>query len=213
MKLNAQKHNANVHHFAQEVLWRKAYDCTCLNKYSGASDIECTHCFGMGHIWDKPIKSAIGVLPQKAQKEWAQFGMYESGDILVSIPSDVSVYGIGEFDRITLTHATHPFSLTLVKGESESISGLATEFCRVFWIDQNDDIIDSVLPSCDEDGLVWSGDENDPPAGVRYSITGRRNPEYFSIPEIPYDRPHHMGEPLPRKVVLRRYDLFERGMK
>ncbi len=47
-----------------------------------------------------------------------------------------------------------------------------------------------------------------PPPGATVSISGRRHPEYFCYLTLALDRPHHSGEPLPRRVLLRRYDLF-----
>ena len=33
-------------------------------------------------------------------------------------------------------------------------------------------------------------------------------PEYYCFQEIPIDRPEHSGAALPRRVALRRFDLF-----
>ena len=43
-----------------------------------------------------------------------------------------------------------------------------------------------------------------------YSMTGRRLPEYICYHDFPQDRAHHSGARLPRKVVLRKFDLLGR---
>jgi len=39
-------------------------------------------------------------------------------------------------------------------------------------------------------------------------LTGRRRQEYFVYAEMPFDRPIHYGLTLPRRVVIRRFDLY-----
>jgi hypothetical protein len=57
--------------------------------------------------------------------------------------------------------------------------------------------------------LTWGADV--PPDGAQIALTGRKRPEYFCLQEFPQDRAHHHGRDLPRRVVLRRFDLFGRG--
>ncbi|MCK7579808.1 MAG: hypothetical protein MZV65_31715 [Chromatiales bacterium] len=47
---------------------------------------------------------------------------------------------------------------------------------------------------------------------MTYTLAGRAYPEYFCYGDFPQDRAHHHGEPLPRKVVLRKFDLFGRTL-
>jgi hypothetical protein len=80
---------------------------------------------------------------------------------------------------------------------------------RVFWIGSGDVLVEGNIPAIGADGtLTWA--DGAPPPNTTYSITGRRRPEFFCFNEIPADRPLHFGEPLPRRVVLRRFDLFGR---
>ena len=55
--------------------------------------------------------------------------------------------------------------------------------------------------------LSWSVGAS---VGSQYSISGTRYSEYFVWDELPGDRKHHYGARLPRKLVLRRFDLFGR---
>jgi WD40 repeat protein len=66
-------------------------------------------------------------------------------------------------------------------------------------------------------GLVASVAENGaitwavaPPIGAQFSMIGRAHPEFFLFKDLPQDRAHHGGATLPRRVVLRRWDLFGR---
>jgi hypothetical protein len=60
------------------------------------------------------------------------------------------------------------------------------------------------------DSLTWSEEGGCPPAGVQFSVTGRRQQEYYIFRDLPQDRAHHGGAALPRRVVARRFDLFGR---
>ncbi|MBE0437615.1 MAG: hypothetical protein IBX56_17655, partial [Methylomicrobium sp.] len=82
---------------------------------------------------------------------------------------------------------------------------------RVFWRAPDKTIIEGRPPSVDEDGVLTWGSLR-PPAQATYSITGRRVPEYFVYIDLPLDRPMHHGEPLPRRIVCRRFDLYGRGL-
>ena len=81
---------------------------------------------------------------------------------------------------------------------------------RVFWIDAvTKALVEGPLPSLGADGRpVWGADA--PPPGVTYSITGQRLPEYYCLVEMPSSRNEHSGASLPRRVVLRRFDLLGR---
>jgi hypothetical protein len=81
---------------------------------------------------------------------------------------------------------------------------------RITWLDEEGDLVDGTLPRSWANGvLTWPPlAAKTPPAGVTVAITGRRHPEYFCWLTLTLDRPHHSGAPLPRRVVLRRFDLF-----
>lgn len=67
-----------------------------------------------------------------------------------------------------------------------------------------------LFPSIREDGeLVWR-DGGGPRAGQGYVVQGRRHPEYTLLQDLPQDRAHSGGLPLPRRCVLRLFDMTGR---
>jgi hypothetical protein len=66
------------------------------------------------------------------------------------------------------------------------------------------------FPSVRADGtLVWAN-EAGPQRGEGYVVEGRCRPEYFFFTELPSDRAHSGGMPLPRRCVLRLFDMAGR---
>jgi hypothetical protein len=94
----------------------------------------------------------------------------------------------------------------LVYGVNDTLKFTPTQIDSVIWIDGSDAIITGTVPTIVNGALVWSG--TIPPVKTSYTITGRRAPEYYCYQDLPLDRPHEFGEPLPRRVVLRRFDLM-----
>jgi hypothetical protein len=71
--------------------------------------------------------------------------------------------------------------------------------------------VEGVLPTIDDSGRPGWGDQEDaPPPGVTYSLTGTKFAEYFVWGELPSDRNMHSGVRLPKRVVARAFDLFSR---
>lgn len=130
------------------------------------------------------------------------------GDMMLVLPSDQPIYAMGEFDRVTMANGTEPFSIHLRRGQNDvlplrfepiSITGVS-------WI-ANGDIVSGSPPAGFAGGaLTWSSGA--PPEGSVYVLTGRRYPEYFCYLTLPHDRPQHQGAALPRRIVLRRFDLL-----
>lgn len=211
MQLSPAAFNAHLRHMGQQVAWRKAFACPCKSINSGASDPQCLHCAGHGQLWNKSVDSVVGVAGSKTQKEWAQFGNYESGDSVISIGEDSPLYLMGQFDRVTLLNATENFSLTLVHGApSERLIGKIKQVTPVFWLGAEKQLLAGGAPLVDADGrLSWPTGE--PPAGTQYTISGERNIEYFCFGMYPSNRNEHQGARLPKRVVLRKFDLWGRG--
>jgi len=198
--------NAFLNNIGQDVMWRRARACPCVNPNSGQAAFTCPHCDGKGRIWMAEVAARTGVAGGSVQKQWVNFGMYAEGDIVVSVPSDSPMYAIGPFDRVLFLNRTEPFSQNIVKGVNEVIRFAVVELETVLYID-GDNVVDAPLPLIMSDGtLDWSGVEL--PDGVTFSITGRRRAEYYAFPSTAWDRPHHAGAALPRKVVLRRFDMY-----
>lgn len=236
MRLSAQRFNAAARAPSQSVLWRQSNSCPCRDPFSGAARQGCLQCAGKGVLW-QPAQPAWAVLAgMKVAKEWAAFGLWESGDVVVSIPSDSPLYDAGPNDRVLLLNSTEPFDSILAHTGSETLPGQLVSVERVFWLDANQNIIQGALPTQNADGtLSWAsgGDQTGlatetgevieteggqalggtygaPPLETQYTICGRRNPEYFVFKDLPQDRAHFGGAKLPRRVSLRRFDLFGR---
>lgn len=208
MQLNPHRFNAHLQKLGQDMLWRKAYACPCRNRQSGAARTNCPQCSGKGQIWAIAKSASAGVAGQKVQQQWAQFGTYESGDVVLTIPENSPVYELGRYDRVTLLNNTNPFSETVQRGE-DRIYRRIKAIERVFWLDSESQVVEGSIPAVDDSGaLTWGG--GSPPPGSQYSISGTAFTEYFCWGDFTTDRAMHHGARLPRKVVLRLFDLFGR---
>jgi hypothetical protein len=212
MRLNPAAFNSWLSNIGQRYEWRKSYACPCISPHSGASKPGCPQCGGRGRIWVGAVAGVAGMAGSKTQREWAQFGLWENGDVVVTIGSDTPLYGMGQFDRVTALDNTDVFSNTLVRGQGDKLYGPVLSVERVFWLNDVGAIVDGGIPDVAADGtLTWS--DNDPPAGATYTITGTRMAEYFCWGQYPSDRNMHSGAQLPRRVVLRKFDLYGRQGK
>jgi hypothetical protein len=115
---------------------------------------------------------------------------------------------MGQFDIVRLIEATQPFSVILERGVLDDIQFTPDSIDRVFWI-SGATIVDSTARAIVNSQIDWGVDPQ-PAAGTKYTVTGRWNPDYFVFQELPTERAHHGGLPLPRRVVVRRFDLFGR---
>lgn len=213
LSLNPAAFNAHLAHIGQKMTWSKSYRCPCVNPHSGAATPNCPQCGGKGWIWDKPITCVAGVSSQDLQLKWAEFGMWQDGDTVITIPENTPMYEAGQFDRVLMLNNVSNFSLPLVRGgANEKLFNVPVKkITRVFWIGKDGGIVDGGIPKVDKDGsLSWANRE--PPAGTQYSVSGVQYNEYFCWGPFPHDRNQHQGARLPRRMVLRRFDLFSRDM-
>lgn len=196
----------------QSFTWRKAYRCPCVNPNSGAAKPGCPICHGKAWTWVAAVPGPAGMSGQQTQLRWAQMGMWQDGDAVVTIPESSPLYEMGQFDRVIMLNSTDYFSLPLVHGvPNEVLREPIEKITRVFWLDPTGTtIIEGGIPTVNADGtLTWA--TSAPPAGVTYSITGTRYSEYYCWGPYPSDRNEHFGARLPKRVVLRRFDLFGRA--
>jgi hypothetical protein len=208
MHLNPLAFNAFLNGLGQTFAWRRAYACPCLNPSSGAAKPDCPLCAGKGQTWGEAVEGISGIAGQSIQLKWAKFGLFEPGDVVLTIPSDSALYAMGQFDRVVMLDSSVPFSTKFVRGKGDVLRYPNVQVDRVFWLD-GADTVEGGIPTVDDDGtLTWT--DGEPPVGTVYSLTGRRRPEYFVWGNYPQDRAHHGGSALPRKVVLRAFDLFGR---
>jgi hypothetical protein len=164
---------------------------------------------GVGVIWDGPVDAMVALAGQKVQRGWAQFGFYEQGDVVLTLQSDSPAYDMGERDRVVFVQSSMPFSVVRTNTGAQKLEFPVATIESVLWLDGAGVRVDGALPAVAADGtLTWASGA--PPADTQYSITGRKRPEYFCWGDFPQDRAHHGGLPLPRRVVLRRFDLFGR---
>jgi hypothetical protein len=209
MEFSVEWFNDHLATMGQDFLWRKASMCPCVNPHSGAAKPNCPICSGKGRSWANPVSVKAGMASERVLRQWAQFGRYEAGDAILSVPESSLLYDAGQFDRITMLNATDPFSLVLVRGQNDKINFPVNSIGRVYWIINNSAVVEGGIPTVDNNGqLSWAAGA--PPVGTQYSISGTRYSEYFVWDEMPGDRKHHYGARLPRKLVARRFDLFGR---
>ncbi len=214
MRLDPSNFNRFLNGLGQQVLWREAIDCPCRNPHSGAADQACALCHGVGQAWSEYVEGVVALSGQKQQREWAAFGLWESGDLVVTIPSDSPLYILGEFDRVTFINSSEPFSLTQVREKSGPLPFLvrSLERCVVRGTDDQEHpvLVELAVPTLDEHNQPTWGAGQGPDPLQTYSLAGRKYPEYFVYGNFPQDRAHHQGLDLPRKIILRRFDLFGR---
>jgi hypothetical protein len=211
MRLNPAAFNGFLGgNIGQSFKWRKAYRCPCVNPHSGAATQGCPQCSGKSWLWVAAVDGSAGMSGQQVQLKWAQMGMWQDGDAVVTIHESSPLFEMGQFDRVTMMNSTDYFSLQLVHGDpKEKLHEPIEKITRVFWLDTNKAIVEGGLPIVNADGtLTWAAGA--PPAGMPYSITGTRYSEYFCFGPFTSDRGDHFGARLPKRVVLRRFDLFGR---
>lgn len=211
MHLNPAAFNAWLGgNIGQSFKWRKAYRCPCANPHSGAATPGCPQCAGKAYLWVPSVDGTAGMSGQNIQLKWAQFGQWQEGDAVVTIPENSALFEMGQFDRVTMMNSTDYFSMPLIHGDAkEKLYEPIEKITRVFWLDVNKAIVEGGIPVVNADGtLTWASGA--PPVGTTYSITGTKYSEYFCFSGYPSDRNEHFGARLPKRVVLRRFDLFGR---
>lgn len=162
-------------------------------------------------MWAAPVETVLATHQEQPQIRMGAPGAYMDGDLIATIPNTSPVWGAGLYDRITLRDATEAFSVYLIRGHvSERLLFEVVEVHEVFWKNATTQaLVPGGIPTINENGVpVFT--EKAPPAGTTYSITGTRRPEYFVARDLPSSRGMHSGEALPKRLQLRRWDLFGR---
>jgi hypothetical protein len=211
MQFNPGAFNELLGNLGEYFNWRRASACPCLNPASLSPKANCPKCFGKGYLWGPGTRALAGVASSNVQQQWAKFGRWEQGDMVLSIPEDSPLYEIGMFDRVLCETSTDNFTLAMIRGApSERMHGAVKEFTRVFWFDNNENIVEGGLPTVDVNGrLTWA--DGAPPGGKAYTIEGVKYQEYYCFGPFSNDRNKHAGMRLPRRMVLRKFDLLGRG--
>ena len=162
----------------------------------------------------------IGVTSVLVAKQFAQFGEWDKGDMIATIPArDVhgallDVYQIGEFDRMTLADSVVRRSFLGVRGERDrfperTIRAVTDAFGLQGGVQVPlEDGIDFRVTG---NTVEWLSDTL--AAGDGYSLRYVVSPEYFVWTTLEQPRAHDLGKALPKKVVLRLFDLFGRDKR
>ncbi len=208
MQLDPNAFNGLLNFVGQNFAWRKSYVCPCVNPATNSPKPDCPHCHGKGFLWTTAVTGIAGVPSQKVQREFAKFGQWESGDMMLTVGSDSPLYAMGERDRVMQLNGDDPFSINLRHGFNDRLPWTAKKIDRVFWI-AGAALVEGGIPAQQPDGrlLFTTGA---PPSGAAYSVTGKKYSEFFVFQDFPADRGHHFGAKLPLRVQLRRFDLFGR---
>ncbi len=214
MYLSPRRFDRFLGKIGQQLGWRRSYACACVNPDSGAPDPKHQLCNGKGRLWDPLIETVAGVAHQAVDMENGAPGMFESGDMLMSIPENSVMYdNIGQYDRVLMLNSTTVFSQPLKRGSpSERLLFSVARFERVFTLDPTTrQPVDYPMPVVDALGnLSWPNGDG-PLPGAIYSITGSKYDEYFVFLSTPSDRGEHSGARLPKRAPLRLFDLFGRS--
>lgn len=212
MMLDPAAFNSFLPMMGQRTSWRRGYACPCVDIYTGQPIQACPDCAGRGRVWDVAVDSGrVGIVGRDLMKKWAEMGGYAAGDVLLSIQGSSPLYAIGPFDRVTLKDRSEPFSDAIVHAVNSRLRWPVLSIDRVMWKDAAGANVIGPLPVIAADGLSLSWAAGGPPMDATISITGRRAQEFYVYQEQPFDRPLHGGAKLPRRIVLRRFELFGTG--
>jgi len=213
MRLNPAVFNRHLAGMGQQVRWRKAYACACVNPATGNPDPKHSLCLGKGRLWDTGLQTVVGIVRQDTMAEWVQSGLYESGDMVLSVGSDSPMWAdAGQYDRLVLLNSDDVFSQPLVRGApTERLVFIPVSIDRVFWLSPDkQSTIEGGIPVWDANGNLTWPNGGAPPLGATYSVTGKKQTEYFIWGRFPSDRNEHSGAPLPKRLIARKWDLYGR---
>lgn len=212
MRFNPGAFDAFLANIGQRVAWRRAYSCACVNPDSGAPDPKHLLCHGKGRLWVAPVETVVGVTRQNVTAEMVASGMYESGDMTVTIPQNSAMWDAGQFDRILLLNSTDVFSKPMKRGApNERLLFTVESIMRAFVLDPNTRVdVDIPLPVVDANGNISWPNGDGPAPGAQYSLTGIKYDEYYVWQNYPSDRNEHSGMRLPKRLQARKWDLFGR---
>ncbi len=196
----------------QEVIWRQSFSCACLNPDTGSPNPKHALCGGKGRLWAEGKKTTIGIAKQDVDDKLVELGHFEAGDMIAVIPANSPAWAAGEWDRIQMLNGTDVFSQPMKRGSpTEKFIVKVKSVSRVFWLDNAGQIVEGGIPVVAADGtLSWPGGVGEPPPGAQYSISGEKYTEYYIYGHFPSDRNQHKGMKLPKRCILRKFDVFNR---
>lgn len=213
MQLQPGAFNRLLGNMGQRVLWRPSTLCPCRSPFSGAAEQGCPVCSGRGVFWQRGQESVVGVTSMQVARQWAAFGQWQSGDVVLSVPEASPAYAAAESDQFIMLNSETPYSSTFTRGaEDERLPAYMVRLNRVVTIEDERPMTKAlpILPPVATGGApIWPA-SGGPAVGQQYSISGVRRPIYFLLTQLPQDRAHHGGLRLPRRIAARLFDLFGR---
>ena len=214
MRFSPTRFNRHLANIGQQVMWRRSYGCACVNPTSGAPDPKHALCGGKGRIWADPVPSVCGVSRQVVTPEMAAAGIFDSGDLTLTVPANSAMWNdCGRFDRVTLLNSTDVFSQPFTRGAVTEKIFLFTPASieRCFWLHPvTRGIVEGGLPVVAPNGTLSWPNGGEPPLGTTYSLTGTRFDEYYVYDQLPSDRNEHSGAPMPKRIQMRKWDMYGR---
>jgi hypothetical protein len=191
----------------QKLGWRKAFSCPCVSANSGAAAPACSICAGKGTYWQAEIVGTCGLSNQSQGKSFAQFGEWQPGDALLTIPETAPFYLAGQYDRFRALGSIERFSTALTPGLNDKLLGTIVAIDSVQWV-VNNALVQGAIPTVNADGSLTFA-TGAPPANTSYVVNGTKSVEFFAYLALPASR--NVGvSGLPRKLPIRRFDLFGR---
>ena len=162
----------------------------------------------------------IGVSGVTFTKQFAQFGEWDRRDMIATVPArDASgalleIYGIGDFDRVTLVDSVVRQSFVGQRGQADTVPERTIRAVTDAFGLHNG----AKVPL--EDGTDFRVTGNTVEwlssalaVGEGYTLRYVASPEYFVWTSIEQPRAHDLGKALPKRVVLRSFDLFGRDKR
>jgi hypothetical protein len=184
-----------------------------------------------GYLYEPVVRATLLVTGLNFTSQYAQFGVVEVGDSVVSVPTHVyddlsnaaefeMWESVGQFDRIILADVTTRVHELVVRDELQSGSmrdalrhPQAVSVLAIIQSDKNTgDVtrynvgVDYVL---DGGKVHWLSSEA-PVVGSQYSVLYTANPTFLVLSELPQPRGVD-GNPLPKRLHVRYADRVMEG--
>lgn len=212
MRFSPVLFNRQLADMGQRFAWRRSALCPCREPTTGGADPSCAVCHGKGVSWGRVTVAHAGVVGAKAARAFAAWAKWEDGDVLLSVPAASPMWHAGESDRMAMLDGHMPFSIILDRDEFARIDFPVVAVERCYW-KKDDALVDAALPQIDPatKRLTWADMDLAPPFGAQFTVSGTKRPEYFLYKDIPVSRSHFQGQALPKRLLLKRFDLFGRG--
>ena len=212
MGFNVNQLDQMLNNLGQDATWELAEVCPCKSTRTGGANVTCQVCNGNGLVWNVAIQCRVALEAMSSQREFAMLGMWEKGDIMISLPTDSAAYGAGEWDRFTLLNSTLRIDQVLMKGTNDTLKYSAIVSIESLWAivaGMRTDFTQGIHFTLNGNVITWLGTPI--PIGTQYSVLYVTHPQYFCYRDLVMDR-QHGSQNLPRKVHARLMELFRKTL-